>query len=529
MANTASRLTQMTYGGAVQASDIVYNASDQTTSIKIGAAGTNQVTENYTFDPQTGLLTNQTAVRQDTSGTTTLLNLSYEYNRLGSAGNLSGKTGHLTKTIDNLNNAKNREYEFDAVGNRTASHRSASYTHQPFNKLTATANATFSYDANGNMLSKSDSTGYWVYGWDHENRMISAGKQNKIVRYEYDALGRRVSRSGKTLGSTKYTYDGLDVVMESDFKDGIVKYQNGPGIDNKLKMLVGGQAKYFLQNHLGSTFGLVDSSGNLTSSASYDSFGNSTNSLPTRYQYTGREYDSFTGLQYNRARWYDPKIGRFISEDPIGFAGGDINVYGYVGNSPLALRDPFGLFPSLGFWPFSIHQRIGSRALNGRATPFQIDVINRANKEFDGRTQDLPFAAQHAMAKPGQSKEDARREANEFVRNRICEARALNARGLNTYAMQTLAEAIHTVQDAASPSHSDFQEAWPYNFSDLVSNLGHYINEQFDPGQGSVADENTQLVWDVFAGHRPMPTEFFSGKADSNPYASIFRRYYYGL
>src|SRR5690606_41177705 len=66
-----------------------------------------------TFDPQTGLLTNQTATK---NGTTELLNLSYEYNRVGSVGNLSGQTGSLTKIIDNLNTAKHRAYEYDALG-----------------------------------------------------------------------------------------------------------------------------------------------------------------------------------------------------------------------------------------------------------------------------------------------------------------------------------------------------------------------------------------------------------------------------
>jgi len=53
----------------------------------------------------------------------------------------------------------------------------------------------------------------------------------------------------------------------------------------------------------------------------YDSFGNSTGSSYTRYTYTGREFDSDTGLDYYRARFYDPQIGRFISEDPAGFRG----------------------------------------------------------------------------------------------------------------------------------------------------------------------------------------------------------------
>ncbi|QYO65712.1 RHS repeat domain-containing protein [Leptolyngbya sp. 7M] len=110
-------------------------------------------------------------------------------------------------------------------------------------------------------------------------------------------------------------------------------------------MLVGEQVKYFLQDHLGSTVGLADASGNLTSSANYDSFGNSTNNLPTRYQYTGREYDSFSGLQYNRARWYDPKIGRFFSEDPIGLNGG-LNLYEYAKSNPVSYTDPTGEIPN---------------------------------------------------------------------------------------------------------------------------------------------------------------------------------------
>ena len=64
--------------------------------------------------------------------------------------------------------------------------------------------------------------------------------------------------------------------------------------------------------------------------------------IATSYRYTGREYDADIGLYYYRNRWYDPEIGKFISEDPVGFAGGDINLYSYVGNNPLSLTDPFG-------------------------------------------------------------------------------------------------------------------------------------------------------------------------------------------
>lgn len=77
----------------------------------------------------------------------------------------------------------------------------------------------------------------------------------------------------------------------------------------------------------------------------YDSFGNATSNLSTRYQYTGREYDEFSGLFYYRARWYDSNLGRFLSEDPIGFRGGNSNLFAYVVNNPLNFVDYFGLFP----------------------------------------------------------------------------------------------------------------------------------------------------------------------------------------
>jgi RHS repeat-associated protein len=143
--------------------------------------------------------------------------------------------------------------------------------------------------------------------------------------------------------NTKFICEGSDVLAD-DNGGTLTKYLNGPGIDNKLRQTTGLSVSYFLSDHLGSTNGLTDATGALTASNSYDSFGNATNaSFPTRYQFTGRELDSFTGLQYNRARSYDPNLGRFISEDPIGFGGGDINFFGYVWNNPYNYYDPLGL------------------------------------------------------------------------------------------------------------------------------------------------------------------------------------------
>lgn len=167
-----------------------------------------------------------------------------------------------------------------------------------------------------------------------------------IVNYSYDALGRRVQRTSTSSGTTKFVYDGVDVVRDLDGNGNtIADYLNGPGVDNKLRQTAGGTVFYFVADHLGTLRALADTSGSIVSDLSYDSYGNViSGSAPSRYTYTGREIDADSGLMYYRARWYDPQQGRFISEDPIGLDGG-INLYAYVENDPVGSEDPLGLKP----------------------------------------------------------------------------------------------------------------------------------------------------------------------------------------
>jgi hypothetical protein len=112
--------------------------------------------------------------------------------------------------------------------------------------------------------------GLWRFYWDQENRLYEVSNKKQKIRFRDDALGRRISRSiagGKE--NTKFTYDGNDVVLD-DNSGVITKYQNGLGIDNKLKMLTNGVSKYFLQDHLGSTTALTNSSGSVIESATDD-------------------------------------------------------------------------------------------------------------------------------------------------------------------------------------------------------------------------------------------------------------------
>ena len=116
------------------------------------------------------------------------------------------------------------------------------------------------------------------------------------------------------------------------------------------------ELSWYLADRLGSVRQQVQTDGTILNEINYDSFGNVvTETNPAegdRFKYTGREYDDLTGLYYYRARWYDARTGKFLSEDPLGFAAGDYNLGRYVGNDPVNSVDPRGL------WTFSLGPEI---------------------------------------------------------------------------------------------------------------------------------------------------------------------------
>ncbi|MGH9959100.1 MAG: RHS repeat-associated core domain-containing protein [Pyrinomonadaceae bacterium] len=163
------------------------------------------------------------------------------------------------------------------------------------------------------------------------------------MTYSYDAVGRRIQRSTSAGANERYVFDADNLLLDLNGDSSVAKtYLNGLGVDDHLRQTSNVGTAYFLTDHLGSTSALADGNGNLTAALSYDSFGNHDVSSSTRYTYTGRERDPDTGLLYYRARWHDPTLGRFLSEDPIGFEGGDINLYVYVHNRPIDFVDPYG-------------------------------------------------------------------------------------------------------------------------------------------------------------------------------------------
>jgi RHS repeat-associated protein len=137
-------------------------------------------------------------------------------------------------------------------------------------------------------------------------------------------------------------------MAEMDATNNITAYYvYGPG-GILSRITPAGNVYYYHHDNLGSTVAITDSAGNIINKYAYDSFGKVLNQVETisnPFKYVGAlgVMDDGNGLLYMRARYYDPEVGRFISKDPIGFAGGDLNLYNYVGANPVNWVDPLGL------------------------------------------------------------------------------------------------------------------------------------------------------------------------------------------
>lgn len=367
-ANRVTRITQSGNGVSSKRVDMSYDAAGKTKDVTrySDLNGTNLVAKSeYVYD-SVGRLTRLSHGK----GNVALANYAWTYdfaNRVTGFNSPSGNTSYSYDKLDQLTGAdyttqNDENYSYDDSGNRTNS----GYQTGSNNQLNSDGFYNYEYDGEGNLRKRADIVTGEVteYSWDYRNRLTQVVGKNgggsviKSAKYTYDGLNRRIVKEvdadGAGSGVSQFdrlVYDGQHIALSFDGGGNQThRYLHGVQTDQILADEgVGGSVLWPLTDNLGTVRDLVDSSGAIQNRIGYDSFGkvrSQTNpSVGFRFGFTGRELDSETGNYYYNSRYYDPQVGRFISEDTIGFVGGDANLYRYVGNSATNYTDPSGEIP----------------------------------------------------------------------------------------------------------------------------------------------------------------------------------------
>lgn len=313
----------------------------------------------------------------------------------------------LSGQLTGVTGSENESFTYDGLGNRITD-QNGNYVYDPSGqRLTEDYQYIYNYDLNGNLIQKfpkDQSQEAYTYSYSSKNQLMSVnvlenalGEVKRRVSFKYDVLGRRIQKESWDRDNVqdptktyikKYVYDGDNVLFEYDGSNNLLaKYTHSPlkaddvlTVDVQSAGVTAGlaqtQGKYqYLKDAIGSVTEVVNNSGTIVQRYEYSSFGklksikdlagNDISSNPvvrTSYTYTGREYDTETGLYYYRARYYDPSIGRFLQQDPDPGKMRDpstyLSKYVYVGNMPMIVTDPSGKF-----WWFVAFALVG--AANG--------------------------------------------------------------------------------------------------------------------------------------------------------------------
>lgn len=390
----------------------------------------NGQTVNYTYfgnDEDRRLQTLQNLV----SGTVNLSRFDYTYDDEGQIMSWSSLLGtsssdrwfeydaaqqllHARNTADPALTTQRIEYGYDLGANRTSD--------RIYNPQGSANNGTLnSYPAQANELNQLDSITTTINGfagaakplvhdlvgnvtvdgqnktmeWDAANRLIAVNYTGTTNRSEftYDGLSRRVKiveKTGSTVTSTKqFVWIGSRIAQERDATATNTRRYFRDGERRGLGQVM--QSYFYTRDHLGSIREMTNSAGAVQARYEYDPYGKRTKltgfgaTLDMDFGYTGHYHHAPSGWNLTLYRAYNPSLGRWLSRDPVGEAGG-INLYGYVGNDPLARFDPLGLFEVIVFNP---HLR-GRSQFGHVAT-----VVNGISYSFGGNGMDVRNASDY--------------------------------------------------------------------------------------------------------------------------------------
>jgi RHS repeat-associated protein len=266
--------------------------------------------------------------------------------------NANRLTGLANLTVTGGSTIATYSFTLDGNGNRTSisqeiplnvslSSTTTNYTIGNANRLTSDGPNAFTYDNEGQLATAYGNT----LAFDYEHRLTGISGSDEF-QYTYDGAGNRISavRNGT---QTLYIYDASGNLLAEADSEGVTRYYiYGTGL---LAMAdTSGTMYCYHFDATGHTVAVTDNSKTIVNAYAYTPFGilaSKEEIIEQPFKFVG-QFGVMTednGWYYMRARYYDPEMGRFISEDPLGFDGGDVNLYAYALNNPVMFIDPLGL------------------------------------------------------------------------------------------------------------------------------------------------------------------------------------------
>jgi RHS repeat-associated protein len=366
--------TQQTDGNPAKAFDLAYDAADQVTAATWRTTDPTPVTLKrhvYSYDAAG----NRTTEQIDDSP----MAASYDnMNRLVSqqAGGALRFKGTLneaaTATIQGKPAQVSADNKFEGPAQVTSGTNSVEVKAKDYsgNERTNTyqvtvsgSSKTLSYDANGNLIGDGSRT----FEWDAENRVIAVNQGALRSEFSYDGSARRVrvieKDGGVVTSDRRFLWCDAEICEERDAggSTSVRRFFS-------LGMQEGASSFFYARDHLGSIREMTDSSGAIAARYDYDPYGRVTKISGNKdsvFNFTGEFFHGASGLSLTLFRAYDPNLGRWLSEDPIGFGGGT-NTCAYVSSNPLNFLDPLGLLQQ----PAVPGETVPLKKLPGKLLPF---------------------------------------------------------------------------------------------------------------------------------------------------------------